>query len=73
MTAFTVGSVFTEQELLLAQQIVEDESCCKTRVERLEREIVDPAIGRINKQTGQQNLPRYFAYLLEYVMTLPRN
>jgi len=33
-----------------------------------EREIIEPAIDRINKTLGQENDPKYLAYCVEYTM-----
>jgi hypothetical protein len=32
------------------------------------REIIEPAIDRINKTLGQENDPKYLAYCVEYTM-----
>lgn len=71
MATFALGELFTIFELALAANIAKQERDVTVRVNRLEKEVVEPAITRINKLTGQENLPRYFAYFLEFSLARP--
>lgn len=60
----TLGQLFTDEELQRAFKICA-ETVTHQRNKKLVAEIVEPAIDRINKATGQENDPRYFGYMME--------
>lgn len=62
---FAIGHLFTANEVQRAVAIINSTQNGK-RHARLTKEICEPAIERINKATGQENLPEYLAYALEY-------
>lgn len=62
---WTMMQLFTLDELKKAWAIFESASG-RERHARLVKEVCEPAIERINKVTGQENLPEYLAYALEY-------
>lgn len=80
-----LGELFTDEELKLARRIVAEHERTMSMVFEDDRppkkaipipaaqEIADrvtrPAIDRINKVTGQENDPMYWAYALEYAIT----
>ena len=57
----TIGELFTEHELKRAMARKNDHKFLK-------EEIVEPVIARINRVTGQDNDPTYWAYALEYAL-----
>ena len=62
----TLPDILTDQELTLAWRLYHsaaDESFIRTMVKR----IINPNIERINKATGQENDPKFLAYMIEYV------
>ena len=63
----TIGELFTEREINAAVKLYNE---CKPGEfnKRVVEKIVEPAMARINKVTGQENDPRYFGYLLEFVI-----
>jgi hypothetical protein len=65
----TIGDVFTKTEIKKAQKLF---AKCKPGEfnKRVVAEIVEPAMPRINKATGQENDARYFGYLLEHLLTV---
>jgi hypothetical protein len=65
----TIGDVFTKAEIKKAQKLF---AKCKPGEfnKRVVAEIVEPAMPRINKATGQENDARYFGYLLEHLLTV---
>ena len=63
MTAtFTLDQLFKPDEGELIIKIYNEDEA--NFVSRVQAEIVEPALERINKITGQQNDPRYIAYML---------
>lgn len=64
-TQGTARALFSEIERAAARKIMDDERLGSAH-ERLLKEIVEPAMPRINQATGQENSPKYMAYCLEY-------
>ena len=65
MNKFTIGELFTASEIKAAVSL--SESCKPGQFNALVVEkVINPALERINKTTGQENDPRYLGYLLEY-------
>lgn len=61
---FSIGELFTRDEVKKAAELYSDGK--GQFAERAEKQIVKPAMVRINKVTGQENHPRYMAYALEH-------
>lgn len=60
----SLGEVFTDPQLCKALRICGSDGTTTEIVNRLVREITEPALEHINKVTGQENDARYWAYLL---------
>ena len=60
MKKITIGELFTEEELQKAFRLSD--------VNKIEAQIVKPAIARINQITGQENDSKYWAYCLVYMI-----
>jgi hypothetical protein len=54
----TLGEIVNADETRAATAIFQD------AVTRIEKEIITPALPRINAWTGQQNDPRFLAYMV---------
>lgn len=68
MKTITISDVFTDAEIKKAQKLFA--KCKPGEFNKLVVEqIVQPAMPRINKATGQENDARYFGYMLEHVLT----
>ena len=68
MRSLRIGDLFTEREIRRALRIWQgDRAHFHARVLR---EIVEPNMARINTTTGQENVPGYLAYVLEYTIML---
>ncbi|MCK1671080.1 hypothetical protein [Bradyrhizobium sp. 150] len=68
MKTITISDVFTDAEIKKAQKLFA--KCKPGQFNKLVVEqIVQPAMPRINKATGQENDARYFGYLLEHAIT----
>lgn len=69
--SYKLGELFTEKELGRALQIIQ-ESAHPTSpfvTNRILAEVVRPAMPYINKATGMENDPKYWAYALQYVLS----
>jgi hypothetical protein len=69
MKTRTLDQLFTAAELNKAIELYEQ---CRKTGERFNKrcaaEIVEPALARINKTTGQENDASYLAYGIEYAL-----
>lgn len=66
-----INDLFTEEELRKAAELHEE--CGGTGFHgRALAEIVNPAMERIDRVTGQRNDPSYMAYALEYAVSQAR-
>jgi len=63
----TLGLAFTDEELVAAIRIMEDDP--EHFHERCRDEIVKPSLERINITLQQDNDPDWLAYFLEYALT----
>lgn len=63
-----IGELFTEEELKAALKLYRKYQHGEFH-ERIVKEIVEPALPRINQVTGQENDARYWGYALEYALT----
>jgi len=74
MTPMRLTELLTADQIEQARQILAevdtatDSSMGKT-VERVQAEVIDPAIDEINLKTGQKNDPRYMAYLVCFAIS----
>ena len=68
----SLGELFTPAELRAATKLYCE---CKPGEfnKRVVEQIVEPALPRINKVTGQENDARYWGYALEYALTQQRS
>jgi hypothetical protein len=69
---FTIAQLFTPEQIEKAATIVRhyDHNCGKTLNELLVERVVKDAMPHIDQVSGQENDPRYMAYLLEYALTV---
>lgn len=67
---YSLQELFTDEELAACTQIYRETGGGLGFVERCVREVVEPALPRINELTGQPNDPAYFAYTLDYAITI---
>jgi hypothetical protein len=49
-------------------KMIEDAMECKDTKE-IQSRVIEPNMAHINKVTGQENNPTYWAYAMEYVLT----
>ena len=56
----SLGEVFTEK-------MVEEASKCKD-VTEIQKRVIEPNMARINRVTGQENDPRYWAYAMQFAL-----
>lgn len=68
MASIRIGDVFTKDDMNRAWDIF-DEAEHDVLLDRLENEIVKPAMPKINKVTGQENDSRYMTYALLFAIT----
>ena len=62
----TVGDLFNEHELERTVELWRgDRDVFRSRVQA---EVIEPAMPRINAETGQENDPAFLAYVLEYAL-----
>jgi hypothetical protein len=68
----SIGELFTAAELKAATKLYGE---CKPGEfnKRVVKQIVEPALPRINKVTGQENDARYWGYALEFALTQQRD
>ena len=65
---FTLAEIFTAEELSKAATLFI--GCVPgTFADKAAEQIIKPVIDRINEKTGQENDPKYLAYLIEYAIT----
>lgn len=60
------------RELFTAEEVARAEEICAANLtphEQLLREIVEPAMPRIDAATGQANDASYMAYVLEFIVS----
>lgn len=69
MKKLTINQLFVDAELAKAREILLETASSKQRIDRLVNEVVAPRMSHINTVTGQENDARYFAYLLEYLLS----
>jgi hypothetical protein len=62
-----IGDLFTADELEKARKLYE-ECAPGTFNGTVVREVVTPAMARIDAATGQANDPRYIGYMLEFAL-----
>ncbi len=72
MNRVPISTLFTDTEMRKAFRILDAKGGASAH-KRLVSEICEPAIERINKATGQENLPEYLAYVLEYAHSAHKN
>lgn len=60
-----IGAILTKKEMKEALKLY-DTAENYTFAERCAAEIIAPVIDRINKDSGQENDPKYLAYCVEY-------
>ena len=65
------GDVFTRKMVNDAKAIMAKEPDYK-QATVIDAQIIRPEMERINKVTGQQNLSRYFAYMLIHYITISK-
>ena len=66
-----VGAILTQKEMKEALKLY-DTAENHRFAERCAAEIIGPVIDRINKDSGQENDPRYLAYCIEYAILKSR-
>ena len=66
-----IGSILTNDEMKEALELY-DKSETHQFAERCAAEIIRPVIDRINKNSGQENDPKYLAYCIEYAIMKSR-
>ena len=64
-----ITDFLTEDEIALALQLFNDPNRTKPYSEVVCEQITRPNLSRINRALGQDNDPKYLAYMVEYVMT----
>lgn len=64
-----IGDVFSDDDLQRAAVFMSKTGNNLEAVEQIEQHIVVPRMAKINELTQQENVPRYFAYLLIHVIT----
>ena len=67
----SLAELFTEAELQAAVELYENSSPGTFNKAVVEK-IVEPALPRINKVTGQENDARYWGYALEHAISSSR-
>lgn len=67
----SLSDLFSEDELQAAMELYESSSPGTFNKAVVEK-IVQPALSRINKVTGQENDARYWGYALEHVISSSR-
>ncbi len=69
MKHLSLGSVLTKKEIAQAQNyILEASAEGESAAARISAEIIEPALERINKKTGQENDARYLGYAIEFAL-----
>src|SRR6266550_3272941 len=69
MKTLTLGNILTKSEIEQAQRfILEAQADKESASARIAAEIVEPALERINKKTGQANDARYLGYAIEFAL-----
>lgn len=69
MKYLSLGSVLTKKEIAQAQNyILEAQAEGESAAMRITAEIIEPALERINKKTGQANDARYLGYAIEFAL-----
>ncbi len=69
MKYLSLGSVLSKKEIALAQNfILEAQAEGESAAARITAEIIEPALERINKKTGQENDARYLGYAIEFAL-----
>lgn len=68
MKSTTIQQILTPTELRRAATLYSELRDTGTFAHTLDREIITPNIERINKALGQENDPRYLAYMIEAVL-----
>lgn len=74
MKYLSLGSVLTKKEIAQAQNYILEASAEGESAEgesaaaRISAEIIEPALERINKKTGQENDARYLGYAIEFAL-----
>lgn len=66
-----LGSILTNKEMKEALKLYEKAEAGRF-AERCASEIIRPVIDRINKDSGQENDPKYLAYCVEYAILKSR-
>lgn len=69
MKHVTITDFLTEDEINIALQLFNDPKRSRPYAEVVCEQITRPNLERINKALGQENDPKYLAYMIEYVMT----
>jgi hypothetical protein len=64
----TLGQLFTGAEIRRAQTLYRELKGTGTFAATVAKELIEPNLTRINTATGQENDPRYIAYMVEYAM-----
>jgi hypothetical protein len=65
--AVTVNDFLTKDEINRAKKIYKELGIKGGFAKKCADEIITPNIERINKKLGQENVPLYLAYAVEYV------
>ena len=67
VASIKLGSFFTSDDIDKVRRIIAEDGSVHA-VDRIEQDVVLPQMDHINFETCQDNVPRYFAYVLLHLV-----